>query len=121
MSEAKATYKLHVSSKIKQLIERVSLPYEDLQNDLIDISTAGVMTLILTAFVLAYIFARNPTWNGLGEFSIYYILFNLVLLIRFIYSRARNTWTTDEIGNELHNLKQYIEGRTDLTFIKDKK
>ena len=121
MSEAKATYKIHVPSKFKKLIERITLPYEDLQNDLIDISTAGVMTLLLTAFVLAYIFARIPNWQGLGEFAIYYIAFNFVLLIRFIYSRARNTWTSDEIGNELHNLKQYIEGRTDLTFIKDKK
>lgn len=111
MSETKATYKVHVSPQLKKIVAGLSFNFDDIQNDLADIATAGVFTVILISLVLAYISTRLPAWPGIGEFAGYYIAFNFVMLVRFIISRARNAWTTDELGNEIHNLSEYIKQR----------
>lgn len=113
MTETKARYQIHVSPKIKKIIAGLSINFDDMQNDFADIVTAGVMTLILVALVLGYLFSRLPGWTGMGEFTGYYIAFNFVLLIRFIYSRARNAWTIDELGNAIHNLDEYLKLKGD--------
>jgi len=94
---------------LKQILKRVDLNYNDIQSDFIDISTAGVVTLVLTAFVLAFIFINLPGWSTFNVFAFLYIAFNFTLLIKFILERARNTRTLDDIGQRLDEIINKID------------
>jgi hypothetical protein len=76
------------------------------ENYLGDIVASILMTIILTALVIAYAVNNFSYWHGLGSFIGLYIIFNIIMLFRFL--DGLGDWTINQIGNDLHN---YIEAR----------